>query len=166
MRSLDALRSLTCNCDCKLLTTATRFGLRQYSTSCIHPAQRCITTWQVTDRIFEIETAALAQCTCMLEDSGKLLANVASAYPSVHQGWIFWVLAKAGLPAFLHCFLEKIYDDSTTAVEHACQVRGHFAIVRGCVTRIPCWRFSIYNGPSSEGRLLATVVADHSMRLC
>ena len=38
IRSLDALRPLTlCNCDCKLLTSATSRGLHWYTMRCIHP---------------------------------------------------------------------------------------------------------------------------------
>ena len=57
VRSPDALRPLThSNCDCTFLTTAGCIGLQQYSVSCIHPGQRCVSTGLMTDDIFEIET--------------------------------------------------------------------------------------------------------------
>ena len=67
LRSLDALRPMTlCNCDCKLLNPATCQGLQWYTMRCIHPSQRCISSWQMTDNIFESETTALAQlCRCI-----------------------------------------------------------------------------------------------------
>ena len=47
-RSLDALRPLTlCNCDCKLLTSAVCRGLHWYTIRCVHPSQRCISSWQM-----------------------------------------------------------------------------------------------------------------------
>ena len=38
---------------------------------------------------------------------------------------------KVGLPAFLQVFLRRIYSESITAVEHAGQVRSHFAMAKG-----------------------------------
>ena len=67
IRSPDTLRPLTlCNCDCKLLTSAICRGLRWYTMRCIHPSQRCISSRQMTDNIFEIETTALAHVACAL----------------------------------------------------------------------------------------------------
>ena len=73
IRSLDALRPKTlCNCDCKLLTSAICRGLHWYTMQCVHPSQRCISTRQMTDNIFEIETTALAHVACAPQDSGVL----------------------------------------------------------------------------------------------
>ena len=48
IRSPDALRPLTlCNCDCKLLTSAVCRGLHWYTIRCVHPSQRCISSWQM-----------------------------------------------------------------------------------------------------------------------
>ena len=47
----------SCNCACKILMTTLCSSLQQYSVSCIHTAQRCVATKQVTDNIFQIETA-------------------------------------------------------------------------------------------------------------
>ena len=52
IRSLDALRPLTC----KVLTSAICRGLHWYPMQCIHPSQRCISSRQMTDNTFEIET--------------------------------------------------------------------------------------------------------------
>ena len=83
VRPPDAFRPLTlCNCDCKIMTTAICFGLHWYSIRCIHPAQRCISSRQMTDNIFEVETTALAHVTCATRDSGILLTDFASAYGS------------------------------------------------------------------------------------
>ena len=84
IRSLDALRPLTlCNCVCKLLTSAICRGLHWYTMRCIHPSQRCISSGQMTDNIFEIETTALAHVACAPQDAGVLLTDCAAAYPSV-----------------------------------------------------------------------------------
>ena len=83
IRSPDALRPLTlCNCDCKLHTSAICRGLHWYTKRCIHPSQRCISSRQTTDNIFEIETTALAHVACAPQESGFLLADFAAAYPS------------------------------------------------------------------------------------
>ena len=72
VRSLDAPRQVTlCRCVDKILTTAICSGLHQHSVNCIHP-QRCVSTRQMTDNIFEIETSTLAHCTCMPHNSGIL----------------------------------------------------------------------------------------------
>ena len=61
IRSPDALRPLTqSNCDCKLLTSAICRGLHWYIMRYMHPSQRCTSSEQMTDNIFEIETTALA----------------------------------------------------------------------------------------------------------
>ena len=74
IRSPDALRPLTlCNCDCKLLTSAICRGLHWYTMRCIHPSQRCISSRQMTDNIFEIETTALAHVACTPQESGILI---------------------------------------------------------------------------------------------
>ena len=71
VRSPDALRQLTlCNCDCKLLTSAVCRGLHWCTMQCIHPSQRCISSRQMTDDIFEIETTALAHVACAPQESG------------------------------------------------------------------------------------------------
>ena len=99
VRSPDALRPLTSrDFDCKILTTALCFGLRPYPISCIHPSQRCVTTRQMTDNVFQIETAALAHGSCMSSDCGVFLTDSACPYPSADHGWIFRVLYNAGHP--------------------------------------------------------------------
>ena len=118
VRSPSALRSLTlCNCDGKMITTAVCVVsniLRQLHS----PAQRCVSTRQVADNIFEMETLVLVQSTRMPRDSGILLTNFACAYPSVDCWWIIGVLDQAGLPTFLQRFHRVIYNDGTTLVEH------------------------------------------------
>ena len=132
IRSPDALRPLTlCNCDCKLLTSAICRGLHWYTMRCIHPSQRCISSRQMTDNIFEIETNALAHVACAPQESGVLLTDFAAAYPSVNHSWIFSVLENTGLPDFLCRFLRSIYSDSITHVEFAGADRGQILMARG-----------------------------------
>ena len=101
IRSPDALRPLTmCNCDCKPLTSAFCRGLHWYTMQCIHTSQICVSTRQMTDHIFEIESTALAHVACALQDSGVLLTDFAAAYPNVNHSWIFSVLENTGYPAF------------------------------------------------------------------
>ena len=133
VRSPDALRPLTlCNCDCKIITTAICFGLHRYSIWCIHPAQRCVSTRQMTDNIFEMEATALAHFACATRDSGILLTDFACAYPSVNHSWIFHVLEKAELPRFIQQFLRMIHNNSVTDVEIAGKTRRQFLMSR-CV---------------------------------
>ena len=93
--SPDALRPLTL---CKILTSAICRGLQWYTMRCIHPTQRCVSSRQMTDNIFEIETAALAHVACAPRESGILLTDFAAAYPGVNHPWIFSVLEKTELP--------------------------------------------------------------------
>ena len=112
-RSPDASRPLTqCNCDCKAIISAVCFVLHRYSIRCTHPAQRCVSSRQMTGHMFEIETAALAQYACATSDSGILLTDFACAYPSVNHSWIFH--EKAGLPMFVQQFLCMVYNNSFT----------------------------------------------------
>ena len=100
VRSLDALRPLAlCGCDCKI-PTALCFGHQQYSVSCIHPPQRCVSTRQMTDNVFQINTAALAQSSCKSSDCGVFFTDFACAYPSVNHSSILRVLHKAGLTKY------------------------------------------------------------------
>ena len=132
IRSPDALRPLTlCNCDCKLLTSAICRGLHWYTMRCIHPSQRCISSRQMTDNIFEIETTALAHVACAPQESGVLLTDFAAAYPSVNHSWIFSVIENTGWPGFLCHFLRSIYRESITNVEFAGAERGQFLMARG-----------------------------------
>ena len=106
IRSPEALRPLTlCNCDCKLLTTALCRGLHWYTMRCIHTSQRCITSRQMTDNIFEIETTALPHVACAPQESGILLTDFAAAYPSVNHSLIFTVLERTELPGIICRFL-------------------------------------------------------------
>ena len=115
VRSPEALRPLTlCDCDCKIPTTAICRGLQWYTMICIHPSRRCISSRQMTDNIFEIETTALAHVTCAPRESGILLTDFAAAYPSVNHSWIFHVLEKVELREFICRFLRMIYSGSTT----------------------------------------------------
>ena len=87
IRSPDALRPLTlCNCDCKLLTSAVCRGLHWYTIRCIHPSQRCTSSRQVTDNIFEIETTALAHVACTPQESGILLTLLLPIPASITPG--------------------------------------------------------------------------------
>ena len=127
VRTPEALRPLTlCNCDCKILTMAICRGLHWYTMRCIHPSQRCISSRQKADKIFEIGTAALAHVACAPSESGILLTDFAAAYPSVNDSWIFHVLEKTELPEFICRFLRRIDYDSTTRVEFAGMTRGQF----------------------------------------
>ena len=111
IRKPDALRSLTlCNCDCKLLTSAICRGLHGYTMRCIHPSQRCISSSQMTDNIFEIETTALAHVACTAQESGIMLTDFAAAYPSVNHSWILSVLEKTELTDCICRFLRSIYN--------------------------------------------------------
>ena len=98
-----------CNCDSKKLTTAICWGLHWYTMRCIHTSQRCISSRQMTDNIFEIETTALAHVACAPRESGVLLTVFAAAYPNVNHSWIFCVLERTELPEFICRFLRMIY---------------------------------------------------------
>ena len=132
IRSPDALRPLTlCNCDCKLLTSAICRGFHWYTMRCTHSSQRCISSRQMTDNIFEIETTALAHVACAPQESGVLLTDFVAAYPSVNHLWLFCVLENTGLPCFLCRFLRHVYSDIITCVEFAGAERGQFLKARG-----------------------------------
>ena len=142
IRSPAALRPLTlCNCDCKILTCAICRGLHWYTTRCVHSSQRCISSRQMTDNIFEIETTASADVACALQESGVLLTDVAAAYPSVNDSWIFSVIENSGLLAFLCRLLRSIYRDSITHVEFAGTKRGQFLMARGVRQACPASGF-------------------------
>ena len=62
VRSPNAPRQVTlCNCDCKALTTATCFRLRQFSLKCTHPSQGCVTQHHATYNVFQSERALCVQ---------------------------------------------------------------------------------------------------------
>ena len=85
----------------------------------------------MTDNIFEIETTTLAHVACAPQDSGVLLTDFATAYPSANHSWIFSVLENTGLPDFLCRFLRSIYMDSMTHVEFVGAERGQFLMAKG-----------------------------------
>ena len=129
VRPPDASHPMTlCDGYCNIITTAICFGLHRYSTRCIHPAQRCISSRQMTDNIFEVETTALAHVACATRESGILLKDFADAYSSVNHSWI---LEKAEVPGFICRFLRTISCKSTTEVEFQGQTRGQFR--QGCL---------------------------------
>ena len=132
IRSPDVLRPLKlCYCDCKLLTSAICRGLHWYTMQCIHSSQRCITSRQITDNIFEIETTALAHVACAPQESGVFLTDFAAACPSVNHSWIFSVFENTGLPDFLCRVLRSINRDSITHVKFAGAERGQFFMATG-----------------------------------
>ena len=121
IRSPDALHPLTlCNCDCKLLTSAICRGLHWYTMRCIHTSQRCISSRQRTDNIFEIETTALAHVACAPQESGVLLTDFAAAYPSVNHSWIFSVIENTGLP----CLSPSLSAKYLQGQHHTRGIRG------------------------------------------
>ena len=147
IRSPDALRPLTlCNCDCKLLTSAICRGLHWYAMQCIHTSQRCISSRQMTDNIFEIETTALAHVVCAPPESGILLTDFAAAYTSVNHSWNFSVLENTGLPEFLCRFLRIIYRNSITQVEFTGAEQGQFLMARGVRQGCPASGFLFCHG--------------------
>ena len=121
---------------------------------CIHPSERCISSRQMTDSIFEIETTALAHVACAPQESGILLR----IHTICHKGdslYSFGQGTTSGLPCTrkgsvgdqslldLRCAREhwvarfslslpaKFFQDSTTHVEFAGAHRGHFLMARG-----------------------------------
>ena len=147
IRSPEALRPLTlCNCDCKLLTSAICRGLHWYTMRCIHPSQRCISSRQTTDNIFEIETTALDHVACAPQESGILLTDFAAVYPSVNHSWKFSVLERTELPEFICRFLRRIYNEHY----HARGIRRSNLVTllygQRSKTRLSCERFSVCNG--------------------
>ena len=76
---------------------------------CIHPSQRCISSGQTTDNIFEIETTALVHVSCAPQESGIFLRDFAAAYPSVNHSWILSVLEKTELLEFICRFPAKYF---------------------------------------------------------
>ena len=116
---------------------------------CIQPSQRCISSRQMTDNIFEIETTALAHVACAPQDSDVFLTDFAAAYPSVTHSWFFSVLENTGLPDFLCRFLRSIYRDSITHVEFAGAERGAILYGQRSATRLSCEWFPFCNGLQS-----------------
>ena len=53
------------------------------------------------------------------------------SYPCANHSRIFRVTQRAGLASILQTFLRRIFNEGTSAVEHASQVRGHFALAGG-----------------------------------
>ena len=115
-------------------------------TVCVHPSQRCISSGQMTDNIFEIETTALAHVACAPQESGVLLTDFAAAYPSVNHSWIFSVLENTGLLGFLCRFLRSIYKDSITHVDFCGSRTGTLPYGQRCETRLSCERLSFCDG--------------------
>ena len=113
---------------------------------CIHPSQRCISSRQTTDNIFEIETTALAHVAFAPQESGVLLTDFAAAYPSVNHSWIFSVLENTGLPGFLCRFLQSIYSDSITHVEFAAAGPKTIPCGQRCTTGLSSEWFPFCNG--------------------
>ena len=109
-------------CDCKIITTAICFGLHWYSIRCIQPAQRCISSRQMTDSIFMVETTALVHVASATRDSGIFMINHSS---------IFHVLEMTELLVFIRQFLRLIYNNSIADVEFAGKTRGQFFMARG-----------------------------------
>ena len=102
----------------------------------IHPAQRCVSTRQITDNIFEMQTTALAHFACVTRDSGILLTDLPCAYPSVNHSWIFHVLEKAELPRFIQQFLRMIFNNSVTDVEFAGKTRRPISQGQRCQAKV------------------------------
>ena len=124
--SPDALRPLTlCNCDCKLLTSAFCRGLHWYTVQCIHPSQRCISSGQMTDNIFEIETTALAHVACAKQNSGVLLTDFAAARQICwNYDWPKWT--PSSLDGTLENFIQrvmKINASTKSLVEQLCDFK-------------------------------------------
>ena len=150
VRSAEALRPLTlCNCDSKILTTAICRGLHWYTVRCIHPSQRCISSRQLTDNIFEIETAALAHVACAPRESGILPTDFAAAYPCVNHSWIF-SCARENRSAQVHLpFPQK----NLLRVHYTCGIcrNAPWTIPhgQGCEARLPCERIPNLRWPST-----------------
>ena len=78
----------------------------------VHSPQRCISSRQMTDNIFVIETTALAHVACALQESGILLTDFAAAYPSVNPGSSL-CLRTLGCPALSVASCEVFFGTSS-----------------------------------------------------
>ena len=110
---------------------------------CILLSQRCISSRQLTDNIFEIETTALAHVACAPQESGILLMDFAATYSSDNHAWTLSLIEKTELPDFISRFLRSIYNDSTTYVEFAGATRGQ-SHGQWCKTGLSSERFFFF----------------------
>ena len=112
------------------------------SVGTLHLSQRCISSRQMSDNIFEIETIALAHVACAPQESCILLTDFAAAYPSVNHSWILSVIEKTELPDFICRFLRRQH--------HARGIRGSNSGTnpcgQRCKTRLSRERLSFCNG--------------------
>ena len=138
-------RPLTlCNCDCKLLTSAVYRGLHWYTMRCIHPSQRCISSRQMTDNIFEIETTALAHVACAPQDTQvSCLTDFAAVCPSVNHSWILSVI-ETELPDFSATSYEVFITTAPRTFRGSNS--GTISYGQWCKTRLSCERLSFCNG--------------------
>ena len=138
IRSPDAFRPLTlCNCDCKILTSAICRGLHWYTMRCIHSSQRCISSRQMTDNIFEIETTTLAHVACALQESGVLLTDFAAAYPVSITPESSRCLRRLVCPIFSAASYE-VFSKTALLMWNLREQNKK--------TRLSCERLPIYNG--------------------
>ena len=141
----------------------------------VHPVQRCVSTRQITKNIFEIETAAQAECTCMSEDSGNC-SQISLVRASYREPWLD-LRGHWQKQAFLHfCTFSLLKKRQLHHCSGACwSSKRSICYGKVCQTRTPCQRFSVHDGcrlhlqmaswhGNSEGSLPTTVVAAHSMR--
>ena len=107
----------------EILTKAICGGFHWYTMRCLHLSQRCISARQMTDNIFEIETAALVHVACEPRESCILFTDF------VNHSWIFHVLDNNCLILFV--FSCEGSTSTAPHVEFAGMTRGQFFMARG-----------------------------------
>ena len=131
IRSLDARRPLTlfCNCDCKLLASAICRGLTGTPWDSL-TSQRWISSRQMTDNIFEIDTAAVVHVACAPQEPGDLLIDFDVVCPNGSHSWMCSVLENTVLTAFLCRSPLSTLRDSIIYVELGGAEWGHLCVTR------------------------------------
>ena len=103
---------------------------------------RDVSTRLITDNIFQIETAAIAQRVCRTQDGGVLRIDSACTYPCVHHRCTCFVLLRADIPEFLQQFLQRIH--ARGSVEVSARVAAYDRVAQQ-VASFSLWRPTLFS---------------------
>ncbi|CAK0829657.1 unnamed protein product [Prorocentrum cordatum] len=104
------------NSDVKILAAACVMPIAANSANLMGEEQKCVSGRDMIENVVRAEAWGVEKYMTASSDAALLLTDFASAFPSLAQEWLFFVLEAMGIPSSLVHFFRMTYSDNTVSL--------------------------------------------------
>ncbi|CAK0841609.1 unnamed protein product [Prorocentrum cordatum] len=127
--------------DVKILAAACVMPIAANSATLIGEEQKCVSERDMVENVVRAEAWGVEKYMTASSDAALLLTDFASAFPSLAQEWLFFVLEAMGIPSPLVHFFRMMYSDSTAILSLRGRRHGLIRIASGVKQGCPASMF-------------------------